>query len=99
MRALNSAPADEAAPFTHLVPLIDLLVAHGNQPLAMTRANRWGFYRTQGGWMCAMRDPIDFSLIRRSFELPPSIRLNPAADAIYCDRTWIEIKGPIGRSF
>ena len=54
-----------------LDPILDLLLAHGNQ-LATTY--RWGSNPT--GYFAILRKPIDFDLIERSFEFPTSTVLN-----------------------
>lgn len=94
MIEITSGDPDCSPPYEHLTPIIALLMAHGNEPADKTRSDRWGFYLTQGGWQCDLARPIDFGLVDRSFQLPPSITLNPKNGTIFCKRTWIELSGP-----
>jgi hypothetical protein len=102
---------DSPTPYGHLVPVVEALLRAGNR-LADSDAVKQqqllglpagsGFYATQGGWTCSLAEPIDFELLRRSFDFPESIHFNVERDVIACDRTWIEIsgnwdaKGPLG---
>lgn len=76
--------------YLHLEPIVDLLLANGNQ---LSREYRWGENRT--GFYCFLKRSLDFDLIERTFELPSFVRLNREEDAIECDRTWATIRGGI----
>lgn len=54
-----------------LDPILDLLLANGNQ---LATDYRWGSNQT--GYFAILKNPIDFNLIERNFELPPSIVLD-----------------------
>jgi hypothetical protein len=74
--------------YSHLEPIIDLLLGQGN---TLAHKYRWGENRT--GFFCHLAKPIDFKLIEASFELPPWVRLTGERDAIECDKTWTTIQG------
>jgi hypothetical protein len=100
--AIKPGDPDRIPPYEHLIPVVGALIASGNRladSAAVDRQTSAGlqagpyFYRTQGGWICLLADPIDFDLLRERFEFPSSVRLNEERDVIACDRTWIEIVG------
>lgn len=55
-----------------LDPLVDLLLAHGNQ---LAEPNRWGANPT--GYFCLLNHPIDFDLVEQFFDLPSMIAPQP----------------------
>jgi hypothetical protein len=75
-------------PFAHLQPIVDVLIANGN-----SYAHASGFFRTQAGWLCELKRPLDFDLIGRIFLLPDSIELVEANGSIWCRNCWSEICG------
>jgi len=79
---------DPSAPYLHLLPVVDLLVAHGNE------VEGGGFRPTQGGWECTFRDPIDLDLVRRECELPDSISLSEQEISLFDRLSWSVIRGP-----
>ncbi len=79
---------DPRQPFLNLMPIVDVLVEHGNA------AQDAGFVWNPEGWTCQLIRQIDFDLVRRSFELPPSIVLSEQHDAILDRRSWISIESP-----
>jgi hypothetical protein len=60
--------------YAHLDPLVDLLIINGNS--IVDGNSRWS--KTKDGWLCVLSKPIDFSLIRREFKLPPKIKCYPS---------------------
>ena len=74
--------------YSHLEPIVDLLLDHGN---ALAREYRWGENRT--GFYCFLARPIDFKLVEASFDLPSCIRFIGERDTIECDKTWTSIQG------
>jgi hypothetical protein len=72
----------------HLEPIVDLLLASGNQ---LAHGYRWGEDRT--GFFCHLARPIDFDLIEATFTLPSGIRLDRAGDVLECDLSWATIRG------
>jgi len=74
--------------YSHLDPIVDLLLQGGN---LLAREYRWGENRT--GYFCFLQKPIDFDLIDATFTLPPSVRLDRDQDGVECDVTWASIKG------
>jgi hypothetical protein len=79
----------EAPPYSHLLPVARLLA--GRETLFPMDDNY--FYVTRDGWRCDLREPIDFELVRKRFEFPPTIILSEELDQIFCKNTWVEIKG------
>jgi hypothetical protein len=89
-------PASGEVPYAHLKPIVQALIDAGNEPSPPPGGqvpNRLGFYQDNHGWRCDLLGPIDFDLLDRKFELPPSLSLNPEANSISDGRTWIEISG------
>jgi hypothetical protein len=75
-----------AAEWEHLLPLVDLLRAEGNE------TTRGGFQPNQGGWDCEMRDRLDFAALR------PLVAADEHADKIafeddrvFCAHCWATI--------
>ena len=79
---------DPAAPYRHLQPVVDLLIAHGCQ------VDAGGFRPTQGGWECTFRDPIDLDMVRRECELPDSMSLSEQENWLFDRLSWSVIQGP-----
>jgi hypothetical protein len=75
-------------PYSHLLPILDGLVANGNAPV-----NRAGFYMTRDGYRCDLTRSIDFGLLRRTFEFPPTIILSEELDSLFCKNSWVQIVG------
>lgn len=74
--------------YTHLEPIVDLLLQHGNE---LARPYRWGENRS--GFFCFLAKPIDFHLIESTFMLPETVRLERSEGSVECDATWAVIKG------
>lgn len=79
--------------YTHLEPIVDLLLQHGNQ---LARSYRWGENRS--GFFCFLAKPIDFDLIESTFVLPETVRLARSEGSVECDVTWATIKGGMAPS-
>jgi hypothetical protein len=78
--------------YSHLEPIVDLLLKEGNE---LARGYRWGENRT--GYYCFLVKPVDFDLIESTFLLPPNVRLDRDEDSVECDVTWASIKGGMAR--
>jgi len=89
---IEPMPLDEARPYSHLEPIVDLLIERGNEVSGPAK-----FYMDRDGWRCDLKRPINFRLVEERFDLPPSIFLSRSNDAILCQNTWIEIKGNVHR--
>jgi hypothetical protein len=74
--------------YTHLEPIVDLLLQNGNE---LARSYRWGENRS--AFFCFLAKPIDFDLIESKFTLPESVRLARCERSVECDVTWATIKG------
>lgn len=79
---------DPAAPYRHLQPIVDLLVAHGYE------VEGGGFRPTQGAWECTFRDPIDLDLVRRECKLPDTITFSEQENCVFDRLSWSVIQGP-----
>ena len=73
-----------------LLPVVELLVAHGNLAVA------GGFVNSQGGWYCQMSDRLDHDLVRQNLVVPSSWDMSEAHDTILDRLTWSCIVGPGG---
>ena len=82
---------DLERPYKHLQPIVDFLATHGNE----ITSDPSGFYRTQGGWVCDFRNPIDYALVHAAFALPPTVHFGVKENAIACDRSWATIRGNV----
>ena len=85
-----------ARPYVHLKPIVQALISDGNGPSKVHGSapiDEFGFYQDKDGWICVLRDPINFGLIESDFEIPPSIELSEEDNTIVCRRSWIEIRG------
>ena len=89
---------NEQRPYEHLLPMVHLQLINGNEPSEPRgghQSDEFGFYMNRDGWICVLQKPIDFGLVRREFELPVSIKLDEKKNIIFCERSWIEIRGNI----
>lgn len=77
-------------PYEHLEPIVDALIEAGNKPTQSSR-----FYQARDGWRCDLKKPIDFKLLKERFEFPESIILSEPLDKIFCQNSWVEIKGNV----
>ena len=87
---LAAEPDHELAHPTHLVPLVQELVARGNR-LATPPEPDDGFIPTRDGWVCQLVDPItdeDWAALSEKFDIPPTI--SHFGHAIVDDVTWAE---------
>lgn len=66
---INPEPDDPQRPYKHTQPIVDFLIANGNE----ITTDPAGFYMTQGGWVCDLRFPIDYESVDATFILPSSI--------------------------
>ena len=83
------APAADTKPlYAALLPVVELLVAHGNEPAD------GGFLNSPGGWYCRMTQTLDIDLVQRELDLPPSVSCSREVDTIGDRATWASIIGP-----
>jgi hypothetical protein len=87
---IDPFPPDEGPPYAHLEPIVDALLAAGNEVAGPSK-----FYLDRDGWRADLRRPINFGLIEERFDLPDSILLAKSRDAVLCQNTWIEIRGGV----
>lgn len=92
MIQILSGDSGAAKPYANLLPLVDVLRGHGNTLLF----NGDGFFLTQDGWCCELRDPIDFDFVEATFVFPESIVFSRQHDRIVDNLTHAEINGPGG---
>lgn len=79
-------PSDK--PYSHLEPIVAALIEGGNQPLRSEI-----FFLDRDGWRCDLKEPIDFAFLRARFHFPNTLILSAPLDKIFCQNTWVEIKG------
>jgi hypothetical protein len=94
-QTISPESANPDRPYEHLAPIVSMLLANGNA-LAVEGDSNAGFYLTQGGWMCDLKKPIDFGLVEREFDLPPTIKTDKGDQSIFCQSSWIVIRGNVG---
>jgi hypothetical protein len=74
--------------WAHLQPLVDALVAAGNEPVD------GGFRANQGGTDCYMRDPLDYDVLRPLVAQDPHRdRISMSDDRVDCLHCWAGIGG------
>lgn len=83
----NTQPA-----YTHLEPLVDYLLAQGNE---LARQVRW--HNDMAAIICSLINPIDFDALEQHFAIPDHIRINREQHLIECDESWCTIQGNIGK--
>lgn len=88
MIPLTRSSDDGQRPFANLLPLVDALLQGGNA------LQDDGFVRNPDGWRCRLVRPLDFSLIRRNFEVPDNVELSAEHDTVLDKLTWCSIEGP-----
>lgn len=74
--------------YSHLEPVVEVLIQAGNE-----NVNSQLFYLDRDGWRCDLKYPIDFQLLKSKFIFPKSIILSKQLDKIFCQNTWVEIRG------
>ena len=78
---------------THLVPLVQELLARGNE--LMTAAKPYdGFEPSKDGWICQLAYPVtkeDWAALNEKFDIPPTIV--HFAGGIRDEGTWSDIVG------
>ena len=89
---IEADPASEHLPFTHLIPLVQALVDHGN-PIAIPGPKGGLFAPTQGGWVAYLTNRIDWDWVQENFELPDLVRYDRKEDEIFDHKNWISIMG------
>ncbi len=95
---IASEAASHQAPYENLWPLVEKLLANGNEvakPFGGHIPDQKGFYLDRDGWRCDLLEKIDFDLIDRAFDLPDTIKRNRLNNAICDDRSWIQIRGNV----
>lgn len=78
----------DQAPYAHLEPLVETLIAAGNK-----RMHPEPWITSRYHWTCFLRRRIDFELVRKSFVLPETICLDEQAGSIFDSQGFIEIAG------
>jgi hypothetical protein len=88
VRLIDRWSALPSLPYSNLVPLVDLLVQHGNVALD------GGFVMDRDGWRCRLTKPIDVETVRREFQIPSSIQVSAERDTILDSLSWCSVEGP-----
>ena len=89
---IEPAPADDLLPYTHLLPLVQALVDHGNQ-VTLPGPRGELFAPSQGGYVAYLADRIDWAWLHEAFELPETLRYNAERDEIFDSRNWVSVLG------
>jgi hypothetical protein len=89
---IEAEPADPHRPYTHLIPLVQALVDHGN-PIAHPGPDGELFAPSQGGWVAYLSKRIDWRWLQETFELPELLRYERKDDEIFDHKNWISILG------
>ena len=92
---IEADPENDGRPYTHLEPLVQALIDHGN-PLAKEGPNGGLFCPTQGGWVAYLSERIDWAWVAETFELPERLRYKPDDDEIVDHKNWVSILGSRG---
>jgi hypothetical protein len=74
-------------PWEHLLPLVSALERGGNAPIPP------GFVPVTGGYECAMRDPLDFELLRPVRPTDKDVHLAESSDLVWCSHCWTTVIG------
>jgi hypothetical protein len=96
---IASAPDDELSHPTHLVPLVQELLARGNELATPTKPHD-GFIPTPDGWLCQLVDPVtkeEWAALNEKFDIPPTI--HHFGGGIRDDANWVDIIGGGEREF
>ncbi len=91
-----ASPKPNSKPYSNLEPIVEALLDAGNKlsdPPPNFRLEGKGFYIDKDGWKCDLKKPIDFNLITSKFQLPPSVIISEKNNSIFCQDTWVEIRG------
>lgn len=88
MIVIEKLSPDPQRPYANLLPILDALVAAGNELLD------GGFLLNKDGWSCRLAHPIDFGLVEANFRLPPNISLAAEVGSIHDRLSWAQIEGP-----
>jgi hypothetical protein len=83
---IDKKPSFGTGKYEHLDPIVDALIADGNE---IVGEERWK--KTKDGWLCVVKDPINFSLVKQLFELPSTINCYEDRGTISCATTWSAI--------
>jgi hypothetical protein len=89
---IDAEPADPHRPYTHLLPLVQGLIDHGN-PLARPTASGDLFVPSQGGWVAYLSKPLDWQWVQETFALPDLVRYDRGDDEIFDHKNWVSILG------
>jgi hypothetical protein len=89
---IEAAPVNDHTPYTHLLPLVQALIDHGNR---ITLPGQRGqlFAPSQGGYVAYLAKRIDWTWLQETFELPDTLRYNPSRDEIFDTRNWVSVLG------
>src|SRR4051812_4296630 len=91
-RRIEPGPPDGHAAYEHLVPLVEALIAHGNE-LAHPPTGGGVFSFNQGGPVAHLKKRIDWTWVQQNFELPELVRYDRRGDEIFDHRNWVSILG------
>jgi hypothetical protein len=91
-RRIDGDPSDPLVPYSHLLPLVEALVAHGNR-ITLPGPRGELFAPGQGGYVAYLAEPIDWPWVQATFELPDLLRYDPERDELFDHKNWVSILG------
>ena len=89
---IEADPADPLLPYTHLIPLVQGLLDHGNA-LTLPGPNGALFAPGQGGYVAYLADRIDWDWVQATFALPDLVRYDADEDEVFDHKNWVSILG------
>ena len=87
MIKINEYPEKGSPDYSHLQPIVDWLLEHGNE---LAYDFMWGNDRT--GYFCHLKKDIDFDGLESNFEFPQSLKIDRDKQMIDCFNTYSVIK-------
>ena len=94
-RRIDDDPTDPLVPYSHLLPLVEALVAHGNR-ITLPGSRGELFAPSQGGYVAYLAEPIDWPWVQSTFELPDLLRYDADRDELFDHKNWVSILGSQG---
>jgi hypothetical protein len=89
---IETAREDQAAPYTHLEPLVLALVERGNR-VTLPGDRSPLFAPSQEGYVAYLADRIDWDWVQANVDLPDTVVYDPETDEVFDRRTWVSILG------
>lgn len=85
-------PDDPLLPYTHLLPLVQALVDHGNRVVKPGPRGEL-FAPSPDGYVAYLAGPIDWAWLQATFDLPATLDYLPERDEISDRKNWVSVLG------